>query len=124
MGRVLERIVLPVDSARFDGHDFTVNGDHCVAESVEFGLRFAFGGLDHQRSGDRPAQRRRMEAVIHQPLGDVFGGDALEIAEVKDTFVRHETAVPPVECREILFQPFGDVVGVEDGNFCRLRQAG
>ena len=65
-----------------------------------------------------------MEAVIHQPLGDVFGGDALEIAEVKDTFVRHETAVPAVECREILFQAFGDVIGVKDGNFCCFSQAG
>ena len=55
-----------------------------------------------------------MKAVIHQALGDVLGGGGLERAQVEDAFVRDE-AVAAVERREMLFEPLGSVIRVEDG---------
>jgi hypothetical protein len=65
-------------------------------EAVELGQRFALGRLDHQRARYREAQRRRVEAVVDQALGHVFGADAGGLgqrAEVEDALVRH-TAAP------------------------------
>src|SRR5258708_22179420 len=69
--RMLERVVVARQLALFDGAYLLSNGDHGVAEPVEFGLRLAFGRLHHQGPGDGKAHRRSMEAVIHEPLGDV-----------------------------------------------------
>ncbi len=90
--RVLEQIVLRVGCAGFHGGHFGVDGNHRVAETVEFVLGFAFGRFDHERAGDGPRERGRVKAVIHQPLRHVLGGDALERAQVEDAFVRDETA--------------------------------
>ena len=62
-----------------------------------------------------------MKAVIHQPLGHVLDGDALELAQVEDALVRDQIAVALVEHREILLEPLGDVVGVEDRELAWLR---
>src|SRR2546430_15314172 len=42
--------------------------DERVAETVELLLGFAFGRLDHQRAGDGKRDRRRVKAVIDDPL--------------------------------------------------------
>ena len=120
MRRIFERVVLLVHPPRFDGHDFRVNGNHRLAEAVEFGFRFTFRRLDHQRAGHGPAQRRRVEPVIHEALGDVFGGDAFEVAQVEDALVRDQPAVPLVKRREILLQTLRDIIRVQDGNLGRL----
>ena len=73
-----------------------------VDEAVELGLRFAFGRLDHQRPGDREAHRRRVEAVVHEPLGDIVDGDLrrfLHRPQIEDAFVRDEPARPGIEHR-------------------------
>ena len=48
---------------------------HRLGERVQRLLRLGLGGLDHQRLGhdQREVDRRRVEAVVHQPLGDVQG---------------------------------------------------
>ena len=38
-------------------------------------LRLALGGLDHQRARHRQRHRRRVEAVVHEPLRDVLDLD-------------------------------------------------
>ena len=63
-----------------------------------------------------------MEAVIHQAFGDVFHGDALELAQVQDALVRDEIAVAAVEDGEIVLEPPGDVIRIEDGILRRLCQ--
>jgi hypothetical protein len=63
--------------------------------SSAFGLRF--GRLDHDRAGHREAHRRRVEAVVHQALGDVDLGDAgggLDRADVEDALVRDAALLP------------------------------
>ena len=53
--------------------------EHRVAERVERLLRLGLGRLDHQRLGhdQREVDRRRVEAVVHQPLRDVERADAV-----------------------------------------------
>ena len=51
--------------------DLAADRDHRVAEPVELGQVLALGRLDHQRAGHRERHRRRVEAVVDQPLGDV-----------------------------------------------------
>ena len=91
------------------------DGDHRLAEAVELGQRLALGRLDHQRAGHREAHRRRVEAVVDQPLGDVVDGDAgrlgdrpqVEDALVGDEAVRRPCTAPGSARRSRR----GDVVG-------------
>ena len=55
-----------------------------------------------------------MEAVIHQPLGQVVhlqASAAFERAQIKDALVCHPATGAPVEHREMGIQPLGDDVG-------------
>ena len=72
---VFERVICAVELAGFDCREFPMNGEHGVAEAVELGEGFAFGRLDHQRAGDRPAHRGCVESEIHEALGDVLDFD-------------------------------------------------
>ena len=121
--RVLEQVVLGVLAPLLDLHDLVVDGDHRVAEAVELALRLRFGGLDHERARHRPAERRSVEAVIHEPFRDVLGGDRLEAAEVEDALVGDE-AVRTVERREVGLEPLGDVVRVEDRDLRGVGETG
>ena len=56
--------------------DLLADRDHRVAEPIQFSLRFALGRLDHQRARHRERDRRRVESVVHQPLGHVAFLDA------------------------------------------------
>ena len=75
--------------------------------------------------GDREAQRRRVEAVVDQPLGDVLGADAcsppvvLQRPQVEDALVRDAAAldagdVAAVVQLVVVGEARGDVVGAED----------
>ncbi len=124
--RVLQDVVVTVAFAAFDLRDLFADGDHRVDETVQFGHAFGFGRLDHQRAGHRKAHRGRMEAVIHQALGDVFGADAagfLERAHVQDALVRHAAVAARVQDRVVVTQAGGNVVGVQDGDFGGAAQA-
>lgn len=120
--RVLEQIVLRVGRTIFNRRHFRVDGNHRVAETVEFVFGFAFGRFDHERAGDGPRERGRVEAIIHEAFRHVLGGGFVEGAQIQNTFVRHE-AVAAVERREIFFQTRGDVIRVEDGGLRRLGQS-
>ena len=93
-----------------------MDGDHRVAETIQLGLVFAFGRFDHQGAGHGPGERRRVKAVIHQPLRHVLGGHAFEVAQVENAFVRHNAVRAFVEHGEIFLQTARDVVRVEDGD--------
>ena len=67
-----------------------------------------------------------MKAVIHQTLGHVFDFDAgaFALAQVEDALVRDQAAFAFVEHREMRVEAFGDVVGVQNGDFLvRFSQA-
>ena len=62
------------------------------------------GRLDHQRAGHRERHRRRVEAVVDQPLGDVVDGDAGRLGDrpqVEDALVRDQAAAAGVEHRVV-----------------------
>jgi len=69
---VFEEIILRVGCTGFHGGHFGVDGNHRVAETVEFVFRFAFGRFDHERAGEGPRERRRVKAVIHQAFHHVL----------------------------------------------------
>ena len=102
-----------------DPVDLAGDGDHRVAEPVEFAQRLALGRLDHQRAGDREAHRRRVESVVHQPLGDVVDrhpGGLGDRTDVDDALVGHPAVGAPIQHREVRVEAFGDVVGRQDGD--------
>ncbi len=77
-------------SPRADLVDLGADRDHRVAEPVELAQVLALGRLDHQGAGHRERHRRRVEAVVDEPLGDVVDGDAGvlgEAAQVEDALV-------------------------------------
>ena len=100
------------------------DGDHRVAEGVQLFLRLALGRLDHQRAGDdqREVDRRRMEAVVHQPLGDVERVDVVGVLPLvaEDDLVQRRCVV-----RQVIrvAQPGADVVRVEHGDLGDAAQA-
>jgi hypothetical protein len=89
-----------------DSVDLGSDRDHRVAEAVEFAQALALGRLDHQRAGDRKAHRRGVEAVVHQPLGDVVDGDAGRLGDRPRRSRMHSWATRPrsprVEHRVVL----------------------
>ena len=124
--RVHQRIVFRRPFAVFDAADFFADGEHGVAEAVEFGQGFAFGRLYHQCAGDGEAHGRRVEAVVHQAFGDVINADASAVfvrADVDDAFVRDVAVGIAVKHVVRAFEAGGDVVGVQDGNLARFFQA-
>ena len=74
--RAAQRVVGRRPLAAADPVDLAADRDHRVAEPVELAEVLALGRLDHQRAGHRERHRRRVEAVVDQPLGDVVDGDA------------------------------------------------
>ena len=67
-----------------------------------------------------------MEAIVDEPLGDVFDLDArrrLERAGVENALVSHEPVLPGVQQLHGAGEPPGHVVGVEDRNFGGVRES-
>ena len=98
--------------------------EHRLDELVQRLLGLGLGRLDHQRLRDdqREVDRRRVEAVVHQPLRDVERGDAvlaLEAAGREHELVHAEPLerqlVRALEARE-------HVVGVQDRDLGHLPQ--
>ena len=74
------------------GTGFLGDGNHRVAEGVEALAALVLGRLDHHRPvhDEREVDGHRVEAVVHQALSDVEGGDAglLEELVVEDHLVQ------------------------------------
>ena len=123
---VFEGVVVFGEFALFDGADLFADGDHGVTKAIEFGFGFAFGGFDHQRSGDRPRHGGCVETVVHEAFCDIDGFDIgadLEGAQIDDKLVSHEILVATEEDVVVLFEAFGHVVGVEDRHLRGLFEA-
>src|SRR5262249_5750068 len=117
MGSVLEDVVDLVGLALFDFGDLLANKNHRLAETIELGLRFALGWRDHHRAWNRQRDRRSVEAVVHQSLGDVLDLDArgrLELAQIDDALMGHKAMAALVENREMRLEALGDVIGAEN----------
>jgi len=117
VGGVFQRVIRAVELAGFDCRKFAVDGEHGVTEAVELGEGFAFGRLDHEGAGDRPAHRGSVESKIHEALGDVLDFDAgtlLPLTQIEDAFVRDAAGFSFVEDREMLTETNSHVVGIED----------
>src|SRR5258708_18983531 len=114
---VLERVVEPVALAAGNGRQLAVDGDERAAETVELGLGFALGRLDHERAGDGERHCRRVVAVVDQAVRHVLDLDPVLLprAELEDAFKREATTGTLVEDGEMVLQALGNVVGVEDG---------
>src|SRR6185503_5784406 len=65
---LLEEIVLPVRGPRLDLLDLFTDRDQRIAETIELRLRLALRRLHHQRTRDGERHRRRMEAIVDEPL--------------------------------------------------------
>lgn len=114
---IFQRVIRTVELAGFDCREFAVDGEHGVAEAIKLGEGFAFGRLDHEGAGDRPAHRGSVESKIHEALGDVLDFDAstlFPLTQIKDAFVRDAAGFSFVEDREMLAEAGGNVVGIED----------
>jgi len=114
---VFQRVIRTVELAGFHCREFAVDGEHGVTETIKLGEGFAFGRLDHQRAGDRPAHRGCVESEIHEALGDVLDFDAstlFPLTQVEDAFVGDATGFSFVKDREILTEADGHVVGVQN----------
>ena len=123
---MLERIVLTRQLTALHLRDLRANAEHRLAEAVQLRLVFAFRRLDHQRAGDREADGRRMEAVVHQALGDVLHLDAraaLEWTRIHDAFVCDGAVRATIEHRVGMLQPLRDVVRVQDRDLRGIRQS-
>ena len=84
--------------------DLAPDRDHRVAEAVELGQVLALGRLDHQRAGHRERHRRRVEAVVDEPLGHVVDGHAGRLgdrAQVDDALVGDQAVAAGVEHRVV-----------------------
>ena len=99
---------------------------HGLNEAVQFFPGFRFGGFHHQGAGHGEGHGGAVESVVHEPFGDVVHGEAGVVGEparVQDAFMSYQTLVAGVEDREQAAEFFGDVVGVQDGNFRCLLEA-
>ena len=123
---MLQRVVFAVQIAVFNRFNFRMDGQHRVAKPIKFCLGFTLGRLNHQRPRHRPTHRRRVKAAIHKPLCDILNrhtGGLFEWPHVQHTFMCHAPRWPTVEHLKRPLQPLGDVIGVQDRDPCRLRQA-
>ena len=90
MGRILQRIVLPLVDAPLDVGYLPADGEHGVAEAVQLALVLRLGRLDHQRVGHRKGDSWGVEAVVLQALRNVHrlhAGGLLQVARVEDELV-------------------------------------
>src|SRR2546422_6723214 len=76
------RVIVAWHPALDDLLNLPADFDPGVAEPVHLRLRLTLRRLDHQSARYRPGHRRRVEAVVHQTLGDIHRLDAGALLEV------------------------------------------
>ena len=117
-----QRAVLRRDLARLYLCNLGANIQQSCDKSVNFGLGFAFGWLDHQCARHGPAHCRRMKAVINQPFGNIIHADTTicKNPRVQNTLVRHPPFVAHEQNRIGPIQARGNVIGVQNRHPCGL----
>ena len=126
VGRVRQRVVGAIERAARDLVDLVTDRDHGVAEPIELLEVLALGRLDHQRAGDRERHRRRVDAVVDEPLRhvvDAHAGLLGDRPQVEDALVRDEARVARVQDGVVGREASGDVVRVQDRDLRRGAQA-
>ena len=124
MRRALEEVVLAIHLAALDRGNLSTNADHRFDEAIQLHLRFTLSRLDHHRAGHREGHCRGMETVVHQPLRDILhfhARRALHRARIENAFVRHEAVLATIQHRIMRLEFLRDVVGAQNGQFCRQR---
>mmetsp|Transcript_47461 Transcript_47461/g.135782 ORF Transcript_47461/g.135782 Transcript_47461/m.135782 type:complete len:524 (+) Transcript_47461:207-1778(+) len=124
VGSVLQRIVIHGPRAVLDLPDLLPDGDHGVAEAVQFGLVFRLGRFHHEGMRHGPRHRWRVEAVVLQPLRDVLLHNPalpLQVRAVNDELVRALAEGVGRHDVEVRLQPGLHVVRVQDGIHRRVR---
>jgi hypothetical protein len=74
--RTPKRVVLSRPLSLGDPVDLVPDRDHGVAETIQLSQALAFGGLDHQGTGDGERHGWGVQTIVSEPLGDVLDGDA------------------------------------------------
>lgn len=79
-GRVgrIDHHVVGLSDGRFA---FALDRHEGFDEAVHFGFRLRFGRLDHQRLVHGERERRGVEPVVHQPVGDVAAVDVVVLLD-------------------------------------------
>src|SRR5690606_41842157 len=67
---IAQYVFLRINPALFNLANLGTNGNHGIDEAIQFSQAFGFGRLDHQGTCYREAHGWRMEAIVHQTLGD------------------------------------------------------
>jgi len=75
--------------------------------------------LDHQGSRDGERKRRRVEAIIHEALRNIFDIHALrfEAAHIENHFMRHAAMRALIECWKMFIESRFNVIRIQDCNF-------
>ena len=95
--RIAQRVVVDGPFAGLDAFGFAGDGDHCIADTVQFLFWLRLGRFDHQGPGHRPRHCWRVESVIDHPFGDIVDGEAgviLNRAGVQDALVGNWESTP------------------------------
>ena len=98
---------------------FALDAYQRLDEAVHLLLGFRLGRLDHQRLVHGERERRGVESVVHQAVGDVAAVDVvvlLEGGEVEDHLVAHAARLARVVGAVLRGQRRRHVVGVDDGH--------
>ena len=99
---------------------FALDAHQRFDEAIHLGLGFRFGRLDHQRLMHGERERRGMEPVVHQAVGDVAAVDVvvlLERGQVEDHLVSHAAGLARIIGAVFRCQRRGHVVGIDDRHF-------
>src|SRR5712692_1107851 len=126
VGRAGEQIVAAGLLPRLDLTDLLADRDERVTKPVELLLRFALRRLDHERARDGKRDRRRMEPVVDDALGDVLDldpGRMLERSGVDDALVGDAAVRPAVQHGIMRREPLRHVVSVEDSDLGGLDES-
>ena len=97
---------------------FALDPDEGLDEAVHLLLGLRLRGLDHQRLVHGERERRGVEAVVHQTVGDVAAVDVvllLEVRQVEDHLVAHAARLARVVGAVLRGQRRRHVVGVASG---------
>lgn len=118
VGGIVEDVVLLGLLAVLDILDLSADGNHGVAEAVEFLLALRLSGFDHEGVRNGPRHGGRVEAVILETLGNVdsLDTDRAEGTDVDDELVGAHAVLVGEQDLVVLTEAVSHVVGVQESN--------